>query len=625
MEDPLYNRPVIDSQTDITSPVPHRKVSGHFEGTDKKFTFYFPLKSQWGGRFYQQLYPLQDENASDRTVEFGVESGAYTVQTNGGGGYRVDAAVAQFSRKVAAEYYETSERIYGYVYGGSGGSLQTLGAIECTTGVWDGAVPFIPAIPTSIPNNFFIRAFAGFVLGVKAQQIADAVSPGGSGAPYSALNDVEREVLLEVTKLGIPLRAWEDYPYLLGLNNPQGLLDFGGMVRGMDPTYVEDFWSKPGYIGTEQSELGDLFRHARVDHVATITQVSRNEQGEPTSLTLASVPTVPVQTGADYVLYAADGTSEIGTLAGSLDPVTRIFKIANGTPDKILNSVEAGATIRIDNCWSLALLSYHRHQVPNQAGHYGWDHLKLADGSPIYPQRPLEIGPIISRNVTGGGTHSGQIQGKVILVANLLDADAYPWHADWYSAKVKENLGEHYDDNFRLWYNDHADHIQYGPRNHILVQYDGIYERALRDLSVWVEKGVEPAQSTCYEVVDSQIRLPEKVEVCRGIQPVIGLTVNGDVRIEIAAGEAVTFTARIKVPPKQGEVVSLEWDFEGNGNFTEAAFNTPGQTVEVTTTYTFSTPGNYYPAIRVTVQREGEASMAYARVQNLGRARVGVR
>ncbi len=129
------------------------------------------------------MYPLQNETNTNENIHFYVESGAYGVQTNGGGGYRVDAAAAKFSKSVAARYYGHSwtRRIYGYIYGGSGGSFQTIGAIENSVGVWDGAVPFIPGVPTSIPNNFFIRDFARFVLKEKALQIADAVSPGGGG------------------------------------------------------------------------------------------------------------------------------------------------------------------------------------------------------------------------------------------------------------------------------------------------------------------------------------------------------------------------------------------------------------------------------------------------------------
>ena len=128
-------------------------------------------------------------------------------------------------------------------------------------------MPFIVGVPTSIPNNFFVRAFARFVLAGKAAQIADAVAPGGSGDPFAGLDDLERSVLLEVTRMGVPLRAWEDYRYVLGLDAPDGLLGFGGTVRAIDPMYVNDFWTKPGYVGTEQSALGDLFRAARTGDV----------------------------------------------------------------------------------------------------------------------------------------------------------------------------------------------------------------------------------------------------------------------------------------------------------------------------------------------------------------------
>jgi hypothetical protein len=565
--DPQYSDPVIDSETDFTTPVPHRRVSGHFEGTDKRFNFYFPPKDQWQGRFFQSVYPLQDEYAIDDptapsgppretagSIAFGADSGAYTVQTNGGGGYRVDAAAAKFSKMVAATYYgEPDRQIYGYVWGGSGGSYQTIGAMENTSGVWDGAVPYVPGVPTSIPNNFFVRAFARFVLADKAPQIADAMRPGGSGDPYAGLNDVERAVLREVTLMGVPLRAWDDFAYLLGLTAPDGLLGFGVVIRGIDPTYVDDFWSKPGYLGTEQSALGDLFRAARIP-------------GD------------------------------------------------------------------INTDWNLALLTYHRHQVPTRPGFYAFDQFRDASGQPIYPQRPLQIGPLISASVYGGAnaqgyTHTGTIHGKVIVVANLLDVDAYPWHADWYSARVREALGERYNDTFRLWYNDNADHLVgpvTGARAVRLVQYDGILQQALRDVSAWAERGVAPPRSTRYRVEDSQITVRTNAAARRGIQPVVDLSVNGAGRIDIAVGQTVTFKARIQVPPRAGKVVSTEWDYLGTGEFTASPFGRPKRTVVVRTSFTYTTPGTYFPALRATSQREGDTSTPFARVQNLGRVRVVV-
>jgi hypothetical protein len=64
-------RPVIDSELDLTTPVAHHRISGHFEGTAIKFTIYLPPAVQWKGRFFQYTYPLSDENALDRVVAFG--------------------------------------------------------------------------------------------------------------------------------------------------------------------------------------------------------------------------------------------------------------------------------------------------------------------------------------------------------------------------------------------------------------------------------------------------------------------------------------------------------------------------------------------------------------------------
>ncbi|MGX9901362.1 hypothetical protein ACW0JT_18485 [Arthrobacter sp. SA17] len=190
--DPLYNRPVIDSETDLEHPFALHKVSGHFEGTTSRFNFYFPQKDKWQGRFFQMAYPLGDGNATDGVLLAGADAGAYTVQTSGALGYRLDAAAAKFSRTIAARFYGSGEdQIYGYLYGGSGGSYQVIGGIENSVGVWDGAVPFVIAAPTSLPNNFFIRAFARTVLEDKAEQIADAVRPGEAGIP---------------TRISIPLR-----------------------------------------------------------------------------------------------------------------------------------------------------------------------------------------------------------------------------------------------------------------------------------------------------------------------------------------------------------------------------------------------------------------------------------
>ena len=43
----------IDEQR--TTPAPHRYIHGGFKGTDAKFSFYFPPREQYQGRFFQNI------------------------------------------------------------------------------------------------------------------------------------------------------------------------------------------------------------------------------------------------------------------------------------------------------------------------------------------------------------------------------------------------------------------------------------------------------------------------------------------------------------------------------------------------------------------------------------------
>ena len=548
--DPLYAHPVIDSEQDRTTPVVHLRVSGHFEGTAVKFTIYLPPAAQWQGRFFQYTYPLSDENALDRVVAFGAASGGYTVQASGTQGYRHAAAAAKFAETVAADYYSSGSRpIYGYLYGPSGGSFQTVGAIENTTGVWEGAVPIVLGVPTSIPTNFFVRAQARMVLRDVAAQIADAVGPGGSGDPYLGLTAVQASMLREVTSLGVPLKAWQDPNYVLGLSAPDGLLGFGAVIRQLDPTYVTDFWSKPGYLGTEQSALGDIVR-------AELTKVG-------------------------------------------------------DTPD---------------NRWTVALPSYYRHQVPPaDQGYTAFDVLRGPDGQPLYPQRALLIGPLISRSVTGGGTFTGKVNGKVIVVDNLVDSDAFPWHADWYAKRVRAALGEKaFEDNFRLYYDDNADHLEgpvTGTKASRIVSYDPIVEQALRDIAAWVEQDVTPPRSTNYDVTDGQVTVSTQTSQRRGIQPVVDLTVGEGERIDTRVGQKVSFSARVQVPPRAGAIVSAGWDFTGSGTDTRAPFDEPKSTLHLSADHRFTQPGTYFVTLKVASSRDGVVG-PFAQVENLDRVRV---
>ncbi len=229
--DPVFAEPYVDIDEWRDAPVRHRYVHGGFKGTDTRFSFYFPPKEQYHGRFFQHVTPAPDsENLAQRVapgegnkIGFALASGAYFVETNGGGrsnnsgpglkadptisAWRANAASAQYSRVVALAMYG-GKRPYGYIYGGSGGAYRTVGAFENTHGVWDGAVPYVLGSSNASPSNFTVRMQAMRVLQAKFPRIVDAVEPGGSGNPFAGLSDREATVLREATLAGFPIESW---------------------------------------------------------------------------------------------------------------------------------------------------------------------------------------------------------------------------------------------------------------------------------------------------------------------------------------------------------------------------------------------------------------------------------
>jgi hypothetical protein len=668
-EDPRFNQPYVDvrewrdepadapvfpgaitTQSGGAAPLKarHLYVHGGFTGTDAKFSFCFPPEDEYQGRFFQATHQLlAGEEATARNVGFALASGGYSVQTNMGGrdnprsaeesafgqsdttirGYRVNAEAAKYSRVVAAEIYGP-HRTYGYLYGGSGGAYQTVTSAEMTTGVWDGFVPYVMGSPQSIPNCFTVRVNALRVLKDKWPSIIDAIEPGGSGDPYAGLNDEERTALEEATRTGFPPGAWFNYV-------PQGggpLVLVASYVPVLDPTYLDDFWSKPGYLGTDPaSSVGA----ARIQHETTVVEVVPGQN----QLKLSSVPTGDLA-GADVIITsgaAAGKTVSLGRIASDgKGHVGLVFEPVGDTIDvmadpSVVGSMEAGDEVRIDNSRFLALQTYHRHQFPPANPDFDYpdvyDYFRKPDGTPKYPRRDVDIGAAGTLGATGQ-IPTGRFNGKMIVVECLHDGDALPWQADWYAQLVEAVEGPHVDDKYRLWYVDNANHTD--PTTESLethaVAYSGTVHYALRELSAWVEQGVVPPPTSEYRVQDGQVHVPASAAERKGIQPVVHVEVDGGNRAEVAVGEVVTFTARIEVPPAPGQVVSAEWDFEGIGTYPDAAElgDPTSETVSVTGTHAFTNPGTYFPALRVASQREGNPRTPFARSLNLSRVRVVV-
>ncbi|KAM0227090.1 hypothetical protein ACHAPO_011821 [Fusarium lateritium] len=244
-----------------------------------------------------------------------------------------------------------------------------------------------------------------------------------------------------------------------------------------------------------------------------------------------------------------------------------------------------------------------------------------------YPQRPVYTAGRLSQGASGGGTHTGNITCKVIVLDTLLDYDAFPWHADWYRNKVKKSLGHRFGDNYKLYFADNADHQMGGVPKSLtnrLVDFTGIYEQHLRDLSAWVENGKEPAAQTVYSVKDGQVLVPKTAAERKALQAVIDLTADGKSEASIGMGHLITLKAHVELPPGVGLVTSVEWDFEGNGDFVKGGFEKGKTSMDVTASTKFNRGGVYYPAVRVGIHRDGNTELAYAQVLNLGRMRITV-
>jgi len=563
--------PRILSIEEFTVPSFHTRVSCCYgDATEPQFNIYLPANDVWKGRFYQHTHPFWgiDGSAEDLAMHF--DSGAYSVTIPVGTmGYRTQASAGHVSRTIARNFYGHSGKIYGYLYGGSGGSMQSIGALEATDGlVWDGIMPFITGAPVSM-GNFDIRRFARVVLEEKAPLIADAVRPGGSGDVKALLSDMEYAVFEEVSKLGVPVNAWENYEYLLLIYEHADLIECinstGEVIEDKRPEAIKAETRHTNAVGSETDD--------------TYTQAFWNEPG-----------------------YLA-----------AYDPALQ--ETFHGLKAK-------GATEG-----ALAKIAYHRHKDPGPA-YKTWSHLRDAKGKPLYAQTEgPHTGLFSSTMCSGGGLWNGKINCKSIMVVNLYDADAFPSDGDYYLQRVKE-AGREAD--FRIWLTENADHHT-NHAHHLpylssrLVNFNGILAQALRDLSAWVEKGIAPPVSTSYTVASSQLIIEENPAKRGGIQPAVKLTADGADGASMAIGKPVSLLTKINVPPGTGKIISAEWDFYGNGDFVKADFEAlPDGSWVCSVKHAYDKAGTYLPQIRVAAQREGDPGAPFTKAYNLGRGRVVV-
>ncbi len=664
--DPDYNEKtfVVDGARSLSlalpdgSSIPYTEVTGHFPPTHTqaqlpagvmasstlathKVTWLFPDKAHWRNRFFQQSYPLPIDFLNVVDSRFAFTHGGYTVSVIPGNfvsGYRVSAAAAKLAKAYASKLYGDTGRIYGYIYGQSGGSVQMMGANEGTTGVWDGIVPVVIAVDGLITHSFqWDGLFALRVPEAKRKAIALAAAPGSGQDIYAGLTGDERAALDELLNAGFARKALETWTFSVG-----GALALSGPVATYDPAYEDDFWSKPGYEGADPPAY---LAAAKVDGFATITGVKRDERNAITAVTFdrATVPLLGSigAEGLQFYVYAADGATRIvngnaRALNGKLSGDT--LTLEPGNDAVLLAALKEGAKIRINNRFVLAACFYPRHSILDN-GSPAYNQYKNADGTPKYVQRPIQTAYVNNISSSGGRRETGHIKVKTVVIENLADPASYPYVGSFYADQVRKALGpKATDETFRIYYQDNAHHGAFpttmpGPTAALLgtrvANVGGILNQALLDLAAWVERGVTPMPSTRYSRdAMNQIVLPPTAKERGGHQPVVELTANGVERAQVGVNQPVTLSAKIGMPPGAGKVVDYDWYLGApDSKFEPAiALAKPNAAAQVTRTVAFATPGEYAITFRVRGERKGKsAAQSTTLLENVARVQVVVR
>lgn len=683
-KDPVWNHPYIDLEEErerILSDgarVPYHYIHGGYAEKGVKFSFCFPAKEVFKGRFFQYLSPFpgpDEEMASlaltgeDDRVAFALTHGAYFVESNMGALsafgpgpdphllWKSSAAVAEYSRIKAMEYYGC-ERPFGYVHGGSGGGYKTMACIE-NTNAWDGGVPFVIGSPYSLPNTITLHVQGQRTLRRVFGQIVDALDAGGSGDMYAGLSEDEAAMLKEITAMGFPPRAW--FLEANGLVDPGSLPVLTPGVKAHDPSYFTEFWTVPGYAGADPKSNAVRDRLQFTTKVVGVHLLGTQDQGEKVDLNdvdgawkkqLADgkgawIEVEELPEGDDLYLGGVNIEFADGAARGKVLLLEGMKRSESGKGgyltigmcfgmddlNGVLSSIQPGDVLTLDNSDYIALQHYYRHQVPPDLSFHAWDQFRNADGTPSLPQRPDVMGP----GFTGTGTvQDGNLQCKAIVIQSLMDESTCPWCGDWYRGKVRESQGS--EENFRIYYMDRCLHGNVSSlKSNMVTNYLGALNQALLDMSDWVERGIAPLHSTVYENRENQIYAADTAAERKGIQPLVTLLANGKECVHVKAGEEVIFTASAQVPEGAGLITALDFDFEADDLCSQEmehknVFNVKGdvhRTVEnglqggtAQVSHVYDRPGTYFASVLVKSQRGGDASALFTQVSNLARARV---
>lgn len=655
--DPDYNENtfVIDKTEELTFQVPnggplipYTEVTGHFPATNtletlpagvrqsptthqQNYVFRFPAKEFWRNRSMQQQHPTGG-GAVDNQMAF--TNGAFSIiwmsasAPNHVATHRVHAAATKVAKAYANKLYDNTDKIYSYFWGCSGGGIVAMAAAENVTGIWDGVQPQCLG-PTGVATYHSFHWQAHYTAAIpeeKRQAIAEAAAPGGTGDIYAGLNDEEKAVLTEFISAGYPLEIIGSH--FASLDLP--LVDPVD-IRVQDPTYEDDFWSRPGYAG---SNPPDYLKAAYVDGWATITDITRDDSGVPTAIQFdpATLPALGSIGDAylEFWVYDDDGKTRLidparamghftenkrrFSLQGKFDPAAGTLTLTGAIPQRwgpalpytnskvLLDGLKVGGKVRINNRFILAMYFYPRHSIIE--GSRSHDQYRNADGSPKYPQREdLSVLTHANYRTMGGRIETGDIKTKTMIMEGMADNLSWPLFNASYAEMIQKRLGaEKAEQMMRFYLHDNGSHTTGGGE-------PGIFQQSIQDLMAWAEQDIAPPRSTQYTIHNGQVVPAPKAADRHGLQPVMQLTAEGNRRAMVGVNEPVNLTARIEMPPNTGSIVQYSWTLNGTEeapvNLTE-----PQPEISINRTVTFDKPGAYTVRLTVHGQRDGQLDPA---------------
>ncbi len=627
--------------TGVGGPIPYTEIKGYFRARDIKtnplpagvtdsptlrqqdYVIRIPAKRFFRNRSMQIQHPVTENSIIDNRLAF--TNGAMSVNhvnagpRNSSAHWRHHAAATKLAEDLVRKMYGTTGKFYGYYWGCSGGGQMAQAAAEGQTGVWEGVIVVCPATRGKPAHAF--QWTGHFALAVSAEKRArlmalravgggvnalDGLTDAEKTLLYSGLNEEEKSVLNELLAAGYPLNELNTF---LMLSPPVGTNE----IFPLDPTYEDDFWSKPGYAG---SNPPSYLSAAKMDGFASITGIKRDAAGEIKSVQLdpATIPPVPAATaspigttGQRFYVYARDGQTRVvdpnshseawGALSGALDRKTGVLKLSGNNSPVLLRALAAGGKIRVTNRFLLAAYFYPRHTIV--PGYYDYDQYRNADGTPKYPQRPFNAADVLTVKSGAGVLSLGNIKTKVMLFQNLSDFLAFPSWVAGYANTIEQRLGKAKADRMlRVYYQERGGHTNAG-----IV--GGVFNQALLDMMAWAEKGIPPKPSSqwAFELPLTQVILSPDAAVRRGLQPVVNVTVNGSDHAAVEVNQPVTLAAGLEMPPATGKIVQYDWTY---GTATDATIlPQPLQKVTVTRTISFTAPGEYIIRLTANGQRDG--------------------